>query len=477
MRRTLVTVSVLALSLVATAAAYTPNDPLAPSQWYLALNRTFDAWPEPPVLAPVRVAIVDSGIDRGHPAFQGRIAAARSFVGGTPDDEQGHGTIVAGIVAAATDDGIGTAGSSPSAQLLVAKVVTRDGTVPVEAEARALRWAADAGARVINVSLGGLRDPADVDRDTYSVEESEAIAYAVSKGALVVAAVGNGDQAPAEPWRFASYPAALPQVLGVGALGRSGNVPAFSNRDPIYVDLVAPGQEIVSTFPLSLTSQSPGCVDQGTTICASGEYRDAEGTSFAAPQVTAAAVTLLALAPTLRAEQVRSLLERTAVDVTATTGCGKCAVGRDLQSGWGRLDVAAAVAALAAPLPGLDRLEPNDDAGAQARRLWGPQHAFSAVIDFWDDQSDVYAVFLKKGERLVTTLTRDEGTRAALVIWRPDTDSVDDLARQDRRLASVSAVTTARLTWRAKEAGWHAVQVKALEAGDVAYRLVTRKGG
>jgi subtilisin family serine protease len=235
------------------AAAYTPTDPLASQQWYLAKVRAYDAWTELPVLTPVRVAVIDSGVDLGHPDLTGRIVAAKSFVGGPPTDTSGHGTVVAGVIAAKTGNGIGIAGLSPSAQLLVAKVVERDGTIPLDAEVGAIRWAVAHGARVINMSLGGVRDPSNPGNDTYSPLEAEAIAYAVSHGVVVVAAVGNGDQAPEEPWRFAFYPAALPHVLGVSAIGKDGSVPGYSNRDPVFNDLAAPGADIVSTFPRLLT--------------------------------------------------------------------------------------------------------------------------------------------------------------------------------------------------------------------------------
>ena len=94
---------------------------------------------------------------------------------------------------------------------------------------------------MINLSLGGVRDPDDEALDTFSPPERDAIAYATSKGVVVVSAVGNGDEAPTKPWRFADWPSALPHVIGVGALRPDGSVPAFSNRDPLFVDLAAPG--------------------------------------------------------------------------------------------------------------------------------------------------------------------------------------------------------------------------------------------
>ncbi len=295
-----------------------PNDPLVANQWYLTQNRSYDAWQdwqELAPLAPVRVAVIDSGIDGTHPELAPRIEAARSFVGGSAKtDTQGHGTFVAGLIAAGANDGVGIAGLAPSAGLLVAKVVTSTGTIPVEAEVKAIRWAVASGARVINMSLGGVRDPNDPSRDTYSRLEAEAIAYAVEQGVTVVAAVGNADQAPSQPWTYASWPAALPHVLGVSALARNGASPLFSNRDAVYNDIAAPGQEILSTFPLPLTALRPACPDQGYSSCGPAEYQEAEGTSFAAPQVSAAAAALLATLPELTSDQVVAVLERSAVD-------------------------------------------------------------------------------------------------------------------------------------------------------------------
>src|SRR5262249_55156390 len=231
------------LALAAPAAAFSPSDPLVPRQWYLAANRAYDSWPLPPTWTPVKIGIIDSGIDLSHPELAKHVIAARSFVGGkTAFDSQGHGTFVAGLIGAEVDDGIGIAGAFPAAQLIVAKVVTAQRTIPVDAEARAIRWVVDQGARVINMSLGGGRDPWQPSRDTYSRAEAEAVRYAVRHGVLIVAAAGNGDQSPREPWRFASYPAALPHVLGVSAFAQDGSVPDFSNRDAIYVDIAAPGE-------------------------------------------------------------------------------------------------------------------------------------------------------------------------------------------------------------------------------------------
>jgi subtilisin family serine protease len=478
MRRVLPALFVVALVAAAPAAAFAPGDQLAAKQWYLSEDHAFDAWPTPPTtLSPVRVAIVDSGVDGSLPDFADRIVDSKSFVGGNPlIDTEGHGTFVAGEIAANLDTQ-GIVGIAYTSQLLVAKVVKPDGTIPLLAEAAAIRWAADQGARVINLSLGGVRDPLHAARDTYSGVEAAAIAYANAKGALLVAAVGNGDEAFSQPWPYASYPAALPHVLGVSALTRSGNVPEFSNRDAIYNDLSAPGQGIFSTFPMAMTALRPACLLQGYSDCGPNEYADPEGTSFAAPQVSAAAAVLFALDPQLTNDQVASLLEHTADDANATNGCNRCAPGRDPLSGWGRVDLARAIAALDLPLPKADRYETNDDAGTQARTLWGKQVKVTATVDYYDDQIDVYRVALSGGEKVAAKLTGGwSGANIDLVLWRPGTNRVDDLRMQNMRAAqSIVPGGMQRVTFKAPGRGWYYVEVKVTSPGYGPYTLTLSK--
>jgi subtilisin family serine protease len=479
MRRALVLAAVAAgLALAGTAAAFTPADPLAAKQWYLADDHAFDLWPAPPTFAPVKVAIVDSGIDGTLPDFAGRIADARSFVGGSPlVDTEGHGTFVAGEIAANLDTQ-GIVGMAYFAQLLIAKVATTQGAIPLDAEAKAIRWAADSGARVINLSLSGQRDPLRPDRDTYSAEEEAAVEYAYSKGALVVAAVGNSDGLTPEPYPYASYPAALPHVLGVCARTHSGNVPDYSNRDPVYNDISAPGSGILSTFPTALTAQRPTCPDQGFSDCGTDEYRAGEGTSFAAPQVSAAAAVLFGLVPTLTNDQVAYILEHSADDVNAGTGCPRCALGRDPLSGWGRLDVAKAVGALSGPLPSPDRFEPNDEAGQDAHVLWGLTQHVTATLDYYDDPVDVYRVVLRRQQRLQVTVAASwGGANVALELWRPGTRKVDEPANVRKLRAAQSAKTGSRqqLAFVAPVAGSYYVEVKTNSPGSGAYTLKLAK--
>ena len=478
MRRVALALAVVALALPAGAtgsARFVPTDPLAAKQWYLAPIHAFDFWADlPTTLASVRVAVVDSGLDVDHPEFAGRVALTESFVGGDVTDREGHGTFVAGIIAAALGNGQGIAGIAFPAQLLVAKVVRADGTISPEAEAKAIRWAADHGARVINLSLGGLRDPLKKFEDTYSAAEQDAISYAYSKGAVVVAAVGNADQAPKRPWLYASYPAALPHVLGVSALAQDGSVPGFSNRDSFYNDISAPGVGIVSTLPRALTAPRATCLDQGYSLCGPSEFRSAEGTSYAAAQVSAAAALLIAVRPTLDPGQVTTLLERSAADVDAASGCKQCPPLRDLYSGWGQLDVSAALNALGGPIPTRDRYEGNDDAGTRAFTLWGRSIDITATLDFWDDQIDVYRVKLEQGQTAAVSLRGPAGTDTNLVLWRPGTTQVEGLATgvQTRRVTQSTRVgPNEHFLHRAAETGWYYVEVKLTTPGSGSYHL------
>lgn len=462
----------LALPSVATgSSAFTPNDPLVPKQWYLGAIHAFDFWPDAaPVLAPVRVAIVDSGIDEDHPEFAGKIAAVQSFVKGGVTDRQGHGTFIAGLIAATADNGSGIAGIAPPAELLIAKVVRSDGTIEPEAEARAIRWAADNGARVINLSLGGLRDPHHRERDTYSEAEARAIEYAYSKGAVLVAAVGNADEAPKSPWQYASYPAALPHVLGVSAVAQDGFAPSFSNRDKLYNDLAAPGVGIISTLPRAITAARPSCADQGYSICGPPEFRVADGTSYAAAQVSAAAALLIASRPSLSPAQVMTLLERSAVKAAEPR--------RDQYTGWGRLDIAAALRALAGPVPSPDRYEGNDQAGDQAFTVYGRTIELKATLDYWDDNVDVYRTRLKAGQTVSVSVEGPVGTDTNLMLWRPGTKVVETQSLAGQIVIQSQRVTQSsrngpneRFLHRATVGGWYYVEVKMATPGSGRYHL------
>ena len=452
--------------------AFTPNDPLYASQWYLPAVRAFDHWAEQPPLAPVLVAVIDSGIDAGHPEFAGRIAATASFVS-TPatTDSFGHGTIVAGEIAARLGNAQGIAGAGFPVKLLVAKVVGRDGYISVEAEARAIRWAVDRGARVVNLSLGAPRDPRRPEFDAYSALEHSAIDYATRKGAVVVAAAGNCSYVVC-PEPFANYPAALPHVVGVSATRPDGGTPIWSNRDRIHNDMAAPGASILSTLPRRLSD--PECDSHGYTVCArDAALRSPRGTSFSTPLVAATAAVVVAerasLGLRIHPSQVTALLESSATDIGTA--------GRDRETGNGLLNVDASVAALDPPLPPRDRYEANDDAGARAYPLWARNPRVRATLDRYDDVADVYRVFLRRGQRAVFRLRGPEGTNTNLVLWKPGTARITGRARanavwlaRSRRPGAIEWIV-----YRAKRRGWHFLETRVVTGRGGAYRLTIDK--
>jgi subtilase family protein len=333
---------------------------------------------------------------------------------------------------------------------------------------------------VINLSLGGTRDPAQPARDTFSQLEASAIDHAVRNGVVVVAAVGNGDQAPSLPWEYANYPSALPHVIGVSALARDGSVPMFSNRDEVHNDLSAPGEDIFSTVPRALTEVRPLCVEQGYSPCGPREFRRGEGTSFAAPQVSAAAALLLSEEPSLAPEQVALVLRQSATDMTPATGCKQCWSQHDDYSGWGRLDVYEAMRAVQGELPRADQFEPNDEAGDRAAKLGRrkPLLRLRATLDFWDDPIDVYRVWLRRGQRISARVNGLGVLETELRLWQPGTRALQrrssPAGRPVRRDIGFGYVKRLR-SYAAQANGWHYLEVRAAVPGSGRYALRVRR--
>jgi subtilisin family serine protease len=479
--RLVVAAIVAAALLAAPAFAFDNTEPLAAKQWYLGHDNAWTFWPTMPKLFPVNVAVIDTGIDGTHPDLTGRVILAKSFVGGSPyRDDLGHGTFVAGLIAANPSNNLGIAGLAFNARLMIAKVVDKSGNISLQGEVAAIRWAADHGARVINLSLGGVRDPLDPSLDTYSPLEQAAVEYAYSKGVVVVAAVGNGPQSPRTPWGYAHYPSALPHVIGVSAVRQNGSVPAYSNRDVLYNDLAAPGDAIFSTIPTQLVEDRPECLDQPYSDCGPAEFKEGIGTSFAAPQVSAAAALLLGQDPSLTPDQVSWLLERSADDASPLTGCTQCPAGRDLYTGWGTLDVLTALTKLTdgTTLPAPDRLEPNDGAGPWAHALPPLPRTIDASLDYWDDNIDVYRVHLAKGARLFARLTPATRATVRLRLWPPGTQDVEPRTIAAKLPTSPVARSTragaqTRLAFKAPASGTYYLEAKLAAAvrDPVHYRL------
>jgi type VII secretion-associated serine protease mycosin len=310
-----------------------PNDPgwsSGPQSPYLSTVRLPQAWDLITDARSQLVAIVDTGVDTSHPDLVGHTLPGYNVVqpGTPPTDQDGHGTFVAGVVAANANNAVGVAGTTWNGMVLPVKVFTGDVAFDSDT-AVGIRYAADHGAKVINLSLGGPGD---------SPILHDAVAYAASRNVVVVAASGNtGDKVP-------QFPAAYPEVLAVGATDEAGALTDFSSYGD-WLDLAAPGFNIVSTY-------------------LGGSYAIGDGTSFAAPIVSGIAALVRARFPNLTAAQVADRLRHSARDAGPH--------GVDPYYGWGVVDAAYAVGGsfgTAFPLAG-DATEPNDVA-ARATPLPG----------------------------------------------------------------------------------------------------------
>ena len=172
-----------------------------------------------------------------------------------------------------------------------------------------------------------------------------------------------------------------------------------------------------------------------------------------------------------------ALLEHSADDVNATTGCRRCPLLRDSLSGWGRLDVARAIGALAGPLPAPDRYETNDDAGTHAPRIWGKSRELAATLDSWDDPLDVYSVKLAAGETLAARVQGPTGTNMNLELWRPGTITVEgsDRTLADRVARAAGPGPVERIVFRVRRGGWYYVAVRIAQGGFGPYALSLSK--
>ena len=422
-------------TVAATAAA---PDPLQAEEWWRTQIGVDGLAPPGP---GVPVTIVDSGLDVTHPEFSGRPdtvllnAQEPAGVGGE------HGTSVASLVGAPLN-GVGVVGIYPQAILRSWDAARGQGTRLESSDISAgILAAARAGRGVINLSIGGDRDlPIEL-----------AVSEAVASGSLVVAASGN-DGERGSP---VGYPAALPHVTTVAATNRSGAVALFSSRSS-YVDIAAPGDAIFVASALG------------------HDWRPSSGTSFSSPLVAGAAAWLWTVRPELDAGQVAELLRRSARDIDQP--------GRDSASGFGMLNLAAAIAA---PSPIRDPFEPNDDVEevdpngdrnlVHATALTTKSKQRTRVvgrIDAYEDPRDVFRVWIPAGRNVTFQLggTGDgdlslHRTTARTVVGR--------FAVNGRLAQAIAKGTTDRLVYRNAGAGRWAYLTVRLPARslDTTYQL------
>ena len=335
MRRTLsiAAIVVFVLAVNGPPAQAGPDDPYFSRQWGLARIRADQAWAVANG-AGVTIAIVDTGVDLSHPDLASKLVSAPDadfsgdLVSDGPQDENGHGTHVAGIAAAITGNGTGVAGAAPGASILPVRVLDADGSGTAEEVARGVRYAADHGAQVINLSLGFASGTGEVGRLTGALDSLyDAIDYAWAQGAVVVIAAGN-DSVP-----LCAEPAAAPKALCVGATDANDVRSFYSNSDVTMTRpfLVAPGGDGLTCsggiFSTYLRSAPP-------SVCSDASGYDAiAGTSMATPFVSGVAALLAEQG--LSNAAIVSCLEQSADDLGAP--------GRDPIYGYGRVNALAAV--------------------------------------------------------------------------------------------------------------------------------------
>lgn len=281
--------------------AYTPNDPLWPNQWHLRTIKADAAWDTSFGSNQVTVAVIDTGVlrthedlapnmwentgeipnnsldDDGNGYIDDRYGWDFAYNDNSPDDDYGHGTPCAGIVAAVQDNNKGGTGIAPRARIMNLRATNNDGYLFDSYLVPAYLYGADNGARVFSMSYFS---------DRVSQAEKDAMDYAVSKGVLPIAASGNSSHV------LPYYPGAYENVLSVAATDESNGITWFSDWGT-WVDVAAPGQGL-------------------TTTGKDGGYTGFGGTSGACPHVAGIAALLIGAKPTATASEVRNAIEDTA---------------------------------------------------------------------------------------------------------------------------------------------------------------------
>jgi type VII secretion-associated serine protease mycosin len=382
MRRLATALAAAALALLPVVPAHA--DAVRDADWALDALHAQEAW-RTTKGDGVTVAVLDTGVDGTHPDLTGQVLEGKDMVGfGARRGDTAwarHGTGMAGIIAGhghGPGDSDGVLGIAPEARILPVRVILEDKdpqrkkarTTRGGALADGIRWAADHGADVVNLSLGDDSSTAHPE-----AQEDDAIQYALRKGVVVVASAGNGG----EQGNRASYPAAYPGVIAVAAVDRYGTRASFSTRR-WYATVAAPGVDVVIADP-------------------NRRYYEGWGTSTASAYVSGTAALIRSAFPRLSPAQVKRLLEDTARDTPPG--------GRDDAVGHGLVDPAAALKAAA-------KLKPEGtvpSAVPYARKYFGsgPDAAKAAAAADGDALGDGIAVaFAVAGTGLVV---------AAVLLW------------------------------------------------------------
>jgi len=262
-------------------AAAVANDTSRGLQRYLDMINVNAAWDHVTANTAITIAVVDTGVDLNHPDLRANLVAGYNFKDNNdnPQDDNGHGTNVAGVIAAVGNNRLGTSGILWNAKIMPIKALDKKGSGEEETLGKAIKYAVDNGAKIVVMSLGLHR---------YSPYLEDVVKYAEQHGVLLVAAAGNEGN-------DIKYPAAYKTVLAVGGIGSNGSIVQESNYGP-ELDLVAPWEVY--------------------TTALDGKYQSNYGTSMAAPQVAAVAAMVFALHPDWTPAQVRNHLRATAEDLS-----------------------------------------------------------------------------------------------------------------------------------------------------------------
>lgn len=319
--------------VVVSTFATTPNDTLWTEQWGPLMMDAPGAWDIARGSPGIVVAVLDTGVDATHPDLQAAsLVAGYDFVNGDDDpaDDEGHGTAAAGVVGARTNNGKGQAGMCWRCSLMSVKVLDAEGSGSTADVAAGIVWAVDHGARVISMSLGGPES-------TQTLED--AVAYAIGKGAVLVAAAGNSGNSEL------NYPAALEGVISVAGTTPSDGLYSWSNFGP-WVQMAAPGCN-VAPYP-------------------NDEYVNFCGTSSATPLVAGVAGLVLSARPGATRREVEDALIRSVVQLGSAVHHGRVSAERTLEALGALAPVAAPTPAPAAPAR---RARARDKVVAGARLL------------------------------------------------------------------------------------------------------------
>lgn len=324
-----------------------PNDPGYGQQWAHNIMDSPQAWDIATGSATITTAILDTGVDLGHPDLAGHIVAGYDFIqnDNDPGDKFGHGTHVAGIAAAIGNNGVGIAGVDWNARIMPVRVLDAEGRGTNADIINGINWAANNGADIINMSLGGT---------SYSSGMQTAVNNAHNGGTLVIAAMGNcrtggGGCTATNP---TIYPAAYNNVLAVSATNTSDNYSYYSQYGG-HNDVSAPGGEM--TFfgdQGGIYSTMPTYGVYLTSIGYDNNYDYLQGTSMAAPQVAGLAGLIWSLNSNLTPDQVQDIIEVSAEDLGPA--------GWDIDYGHGRINVYQALLNVTPSTPILETIDNAD---------------------------------------------------------------------------------------------------------------------